>query len=265
MTTPKTFEHKGRFLKLAEYNAPSRPAPARKLSAQAPGAGKFQIGQVSLNQTDSELEIKAQISGKNIAYIFAEILLKDGEQHYGPVLREYVSADRNKETGGIVRPNWDENINLSVTLRPRLSLLTDGAHSAFAFTVPAGYGISGRRLDGQYTGAESQMRAHIAFDGDGNITEITAFKERGTRSAPRAITPKPGDTFAPFVQTLTSPAEEDGKWETTTALSTALTFGEKPFQLVDESPLPGEYLAGILIQDLDGKFSRKYASFTFGG
>jgi hypothetical protein len=57
----------------------------------------------------------------------------------------------------------------------------------------------------------------------------------------------------------TSPPTEDGKWEVATALSTLLTFREQPLQLVTESPIPGEYLAGILIQDLDRKLTRKYA------
>ncbi|MCA1899348.1 MAG: hypothetical protein LDL50_01440, partial [Chloroflexi bacterium] len=79
------------------------------------------------------------------------------------------------------------------------------------------------------------------------------------KSIPRPVTPKPGDTFAPFVQLI---ASEDGMWRNETVLSTALTFGERPFRLEKESLIPGEYLVGILAQDLDGGFTRKYASFA---
>jgi hypothetical protein len=270
MTELRTFEHKGRMLKLAAYDAPAKSIakPARKPSARrAPGAGKFEIAQLNLSQSGDELTLTTEVSGKNIAYLFAEILLKDGEQFYGPVAREYIQANRDKETGGIIRPDWDETISLSITLRPSLTLLTDGLDSAFGFCIPEGYGVSGCRLDGQYTSAEAQSRARITFDGDGKIREILAFKEQRMKrfATPHALTPKPGETFAPFVQVLTPPEREDGRWETATVLSTALTFGEQPFRLEKEALIPGKYLAGLLIQDLDGGFTRKYAPLAIGG
>jgi hypothetical protein len=182
--------------------------------------------------------------------------MKDGEAFYGPVLREYVPADSDKETGGLLRPNWDNPIRLSIPLRPNLTLLTDDVDSAFAFCIPEGYRIPGCHLDGQFTTAESQSRARLIFDGDGNVKEILAFKQQRMKSIPRPVTPKPGDTFAPFAQFITS---EDGIWKNETVLSTPLTFGDQPFRLEKESLIPGEYLVGILVQDLDGGFTRKYA------
>jgi hypothetical protein len=255
MTILKTFEHKGRALKLTAYDAPAK--PAKKPSARrAPGAGEFEITELALSKG---LMLTAEISGKHIAYLFVEILMKDEGKFYGPVLREYIPAYSDKETGGILRPDWGDTISLSLPLSPSLTLLTDGVDSAFAFCIPEGYRASDYYLDGQYTSTESQFRARITFDGDGSIKEITAFKEHRMKSTPHALTPKPGDTFAPFVQVFT---EEDGTWKTETILSTPLTFGDKPLQLLTESLIPGEYLAGILIQDLDGGFTRKYVPFT---
>jgi hypothetical protein len=255
MTILKTFEHKGRALKLASYEAPARSAPAKKPSARrAPGAGDFEISELALSDN---LTLTAHISGKHIAYVFLEILMKDGDKFYGPVLREYIPADSDKETGGIKRPDWGDTISLSIPLSPSLTLLTDGADSAFAFCIPEGYRVSDYYLDGQYTSAAegSQPRARITFDGDGKIIEILAFKQQRMKSIPRPVTPKPGDTFAPFVQVLT---EEDGSWKTETVLSTPLTFGDQPFRLEQEALIPGEYLVGILVQDLDGGLTRKY-------
>jgi len=262
MTHLKTFEHKGRALKLTAYDAPAK--PAKKPSARrAPGAGDFEISQLAF----ADNTLTAQISGKHIAYLFVEILMKDGDKFYGPVLREYVPADSDKETGGILRPDWGDPISFSIPLRPSRTLLTDGVGSAFAFTIPEGYRTQGCYLDGLLritTAAEgSQFRARITFDSDGSVKQILAreAKQQRMKSIPRPITPKPGDTFAPFVQVLT---EQDGKSlrETETVLSTALTFGEQPFRLEKESLLPGEYLAGILVQDLDGGFTRKYVPFA---
>jgi len=256
----KTFDHKGRALKLSAYDAPQKTAK-KPSSHRAPGAGQFEISQLTL----AENTLTAQISGKNIAYVFVEILMKDGEKFYGPVLREYIPADSDNETGGIKHPDWDETISLSIPLRPSLTLLTDGVDSAFAFCVPTGYGDSSCRLDGQYTSAAEgkQSRARITFDSDGSIKEILAYKEQRMKrfATPHALTPKPGDTFAPFVQVF---IEEDGKSlrETETVLSTPLTFGEQPFHLEKESPISGEYLAGILVQDLDGGLTRKYVPMS---
>jgi hypothetical protein len=260
MTILKTFEHKGRTLKLLPYDAPAK--PAKKPSARrAPGAGDFEINQLAF--VDNTLT--AQISGKHIAYLFVEILMKDGDKFYGPVLREYIPADLDKETGGILRPDWGDPISLSIPLRPSLTLLTDGVDSAFAFCIPEGYRVSGCYLDGQLTTTAegSQSRARITFDSDGTprIKEILAYKEQRMKrfATPRPVTPKPGDTFAPFVQVLT---EEDGSWKTETVLSTPLTFSDLPFRLENESLIPGEYLVGVLVQDLDGGFTRKYIPLT---
>lgn len=252
MTILKTFDHKGRALKLSAYDTPAK--PARKPSARrAPGAGDFEISQLAF----ADDTLTAQVSGKHIAYLFVEILMKDGDKFYGPVLREYIEAAWDDQTGGVLRPNWNAPISLSIPLRPSLTLLTDGVDSAFAFCIPEGYRLQGCYLDGQFTTAAegSQSRTRIVFDGDGKIIEIIAFKQQRMKSTPRPVTPKPGDTFAPFVQVLT---EEDGSWKTETALSTPLTFGDQPFRLEKESLLPGEYLVGILVQDLDGGFTRKY-------
>ncbi|MCA1899347.1 MAG: hypothetical protein LDL50_01435, partial [Chloroflexi bacterium] len=172
MTLLKTFEHKGRALKLSAYDAPAKPAKKQPVR-RAPGAGGFEVTQLAFNDNT----LTAQISGVGVAYLFAEILMKDGETCYGPVLREYILADSDKETGGILRPDWGNPIRLSIPLRPSLTLLTDGVDSAFAFCLPTGYRVSGCRLDGQFTAAESQSRARLVFDGDGNIKEILAFKQ----------------------------------------------------------------------------------------
>ena len=266
----QTFEYSGRILQLATYEPVPSPKPAKAPFVRAPGAGKFKIGQINLSATEivagEALTFTAQITGKNIAYIYTEILLKDKtlNQFYGPVAHEYIQADRDKEAGGVSHPNWSDAINLSIRLSLGLHLLTDGVNSAFAFASPEGYSILGCRLDGQYTSAEGQYRARILFDGDGNIKEILAFKEQKMKSLPHALTPKPGDTFAPFVQVLTPSisAAENEKWESATALSTPLTFSDRPFQLITEAPMPAEYLVGILIQDLDGGFTRKYVPLT---
>jgi hypothetical protein len=258
----QTFEHNGRLLQIAAYESES-PKPAKASSTRAPGAGKFEIGQINLSD---DFTLTAQVAGKNIAYIYTEVLLKDKNlnQFYGPVSRVYIQADQDKETDGINYPDWDEEINLAATLRPSLRLLTDGVDSAFCFSIPEAYENPNYRLDGLYTPADgaAPRRACITFDSNGKTKEILAFKEQGRLATPHILTPNQEDQFAPFVQILTPAVEEDGKWDVTAALSNPLTFRDQPLCIVAETPMPAEYLVGILIQDLDGKFTRKYVPLT---
>ena len=264
MTIFQTFEYNGKALQLITYE-PESSKPAKTSSVRAPGAGKFEIGQINLSD---EFTLTAQVAGKNIAYIYTEILLKDKKlnQFYGPVAREYIHADRDKETGGVSYPEWGDSIDLAVTLRPSLRLLTDGVDSAFAFAAPEAYENPNYRLEGLYTpaGGDSPRRARIIFDSNGKTKDVVAFKEQGRRSTPHTLTPEQGDQFAPFVQVLTSPTDENGKWDITTALSNPLTFREQSLRMVTESPIPAEYLIGILIQDLDGKLARNYIPLNIG-
>jgi hypothetical protein len=268
----QTFEHNGRVLQLAKYEQKSSPKP-KASSLRKPGAGKFEIGQINLSAKEivagEALTLTAQISGKNIAYIYTDILLKDKslEQFYGPVAREYIQADRSKDSRGISHPDWDEAINLSVRLSPNLRLLTDGIDSAFAFTIPEGYGNSDYWLNGLYTSSDgtSSLRARITFDNRGETKGVLGYKEQGMSSLPHELKPKQGDKFAPFVQILIPPTEENGKWETTTALSSLLTFSDQPLRIVSEVAMPAEYFVGLLIQDLDGGLARKYAPLTIRG
>ena len=266
----QTFKHNGKVLQLATYEPEASPRPAKTSSTHAPGAGKFKIGRIDLSaekiSAGEELTLTAQINGKNIAYIYSEILFQDKglNQLYGPVAREYIQAERNKESRGVSRPDWGDAINLTLRLSPGLRLLTDGVDFAFGFLLPEGYGGSDYRLDGLYTMADgaTQRRARISFDSNGQTKNIVAYKEQGSRGMPHELMPKPNDQFAPFVQILTPPADEFPTWQIATGLSTPLTFRGQPLRWVTEALMPGDYLVGLLVQDLDGNLTRQYAPLT---
>jgi len=266
----QTFDYKGKVLQLATAEAESVDKLAKSPSNKAPGIGKFEIGSINLSAkkivAGEEFTLTAQIKGKNIAYIYSEILFHDKDLHqfYGPVAREYIQADRNKESSGVSHPLWDDEINLTVRLNPSLRLLTDGADSAFGFLVPAGYGSSESHLDGLYIPVDgvAKHRAQITFDNAGKTIAVTAYKEQGRRVTPHALTFKKGGKFIPSIQILTGPAHETQNWQITKGFSTSLTFQNQPLCWIEESLMPGDYLVGLLVQDLDGGLTRKYAPLT---
>lgn len=266
----QTFEYNGRFLQLATYEPEASQKTVRVPSVQAAGAGKFEIGQIELStdkiSAGEAFTLTAQVKGKNIAYVYYEILFKDKDlnQFYGPVVREHIQADLDKATDGVSRPAWDETINLSLSLSPSLRLLTDGVDSAFGFLIPDGYGQPAYWIDGLYTSADkaTSRRARIKFDGTGTITDIVAYKQRGRTAMPHALTLELDDQFTPFVQVLNPPTDENPTWHMTTVLSTPLTFHGQPLCWIEEPLMPGDYLVGLLVQDLDGGLTRKYSPLT---
>lgn len=268
----QTFEHHGLILPIYAYDVtplltPARPAP------RAPGAGKFRVERLECSGDGEGLALTARVAGSGIAFIYTELLLKDPDagRYYGPVARAHVRAAREGGTRATAHPVWDDAVEITAEIDPGLPLLTDGTAYAFCFAVPAGYGDPGRRLEGLYApaGGATPFQAVCSFDEDGSLRGILAKKEQGRRSLPRGLTPKPGDRFTPFAQVLTPPDEDAGVgaaagWTVAAGLSAALTWGAQRLRVVTEAPLPGDYLAGLLVQDLDGRLTREYVAVALG-
>ncbi len=270
----RTFEHNGRALKVAAYEPETIATPSFfGSSVIAPGTGKFEISPLSLSAEKiapgESLTLCAQITGENIAFIYSEILLYDSEQgqFYGPMAQEYVLSGKNAEVQGVVYPVWEAEIKLAINISPSLRILSDGADSAFAFMRPEGYGQAGYQLDGLFTraGSDNRRRGRLKFGSVGEVTSMLIYKERGGRSAPHALTISSGDQFSPFVQILTCSNNEKPVWQVTRGISTGLTWRDEGFRWTEETPIPGEYLLGLVVQDLDGLRTRQYAPFTLDG
>jgi len=270
----RTIELNGRIIRLDSYEPEpvgllkmGRRRPAGEAPRRPPGAGRFEIGEIDVSLDAAGLTVRTRVSGTNIAYIFAEVLLKDVDlgRYYGPVVREHIQAAHRRETRGVERPVWDDPVECAATVQPGLRVLTDGVDSSFCFTVPEGYGSLHRRLSCLYRRARSgaPLRAALTFDPAGELAGAVAYQERRGRFLPRAFVPGPGDQVSPFVEVLMPPAgeksEDCGEWRVETALSTTLTFGDEPLHVVTEWLGPGDYIAGVVVQDLDGGFTRRYA------
>ena len=265
-----TYEHNG--LALTVTSLAEAPVSARTARTRAPGAGGFAIGEVRAALQGADVALSAGISGRNVAYVYAEALLKDpdADRYFGPVARQHVRAPRERETGGlagsgVVRPDWGTPDRRGVDLHVDLTLLSDGRDAAFCFAAPAGYNDPDRLVDGMYATAAGTMpfRARVTLGPDGGVRRVVGYKGLTRRALPRPFQPRPGDRFTPFVEVLTPapPGKGDG-WTVSRALTTPLTFGEAGLRAVTQTPLPGDYLAGFLVEDLDGGLTRKYAPFT---
>jgi hypothetical protein len=277
MEVLQTYVHKGRELHLTAYqgtahqgsaNASAAPEGTQRPAVLAPGAGHFEFGDLRAEWQEEVLVLTGRVSGHNLAYLYTEVLLKDPghDRFYGPVTREYIRAERNEGTSGITRPAWGDSVDIKVRIRPLLRLLTDGANYAFCFALAEGYTSPGYRQGGLYTpaGATEPLRALLGFSGDGNLKRAIAYAEQDRRSGPKVLTPGQGDRFVPFAQVFT-PLVTEGEWEITSAVADPLTLGSYPLRVVTERAVPGEYLVGVLAQDLDGGLFRHYVAVSLSG
>ena len=265
------YAYRGGELRLHAYEGAGGATAAgeQSLRVRAPGVGDFEFGPVEVEWQGEILEIATQVSGKNLAYLYTELLLKDEERdaYYGPVSREFVRAQTNKSVGGISHPEWGDVVEVSALLRPALRLLTNGADFSFCFALPEGYSSQGYRQGGLYTlaGETVPLRALLGFSDEGALTRAVAHRENERRTGARGragakvLTPSENDRFAPFAQVLT-PSGAGGGWDIGAALGDTLTLGSLSLRVVTEKALPGEYLVGVIAQDFDGGLQRKYTS-----
>lgn len=253
-----TFSHLGNTLTLS--NLTTLPA--------APGRGsvvfkELKLSTQNLNQQD-ELTITASIHGEKIAHIFIESFLQDQDQLFGPVYREFLIAPSTKDVKGVVYPQWENEVEISHTLKLNLPVLTNGKQYSFGFATPEKYCISDDektyRLTGAYTfaGKEDTIQARVRFDAQGNSIGITAIPEKKGVSFPKNITPKEGDTFTPLVKRFQTAGTSVSEMGDGFVLADELEMAA-PLKRLLQIPLVGKYFVGILVEDLDGNHYRQYA------
>ncbi len=260
-----TYERNGVVLTVTGYT--DAPAASRGARSRAPGAGRFDIGEITLEFEDAQAIVTARVRGGGIAFVYGDVALKDPrtDRFYGPVARGHARAETDRLSSGGLRPEWGTDFTARVALGLDMTVLSDGAGAAFCFASPEGYGSLSRRVDGvfQPSGSAQSFRARLLLDQDGGVKRLIGYKAFGRRTLPRPLLPRPGDTFTPLVEVL-SPNDGEG-WSVSGASTTPLTFSERGPVAALQPPLPGDYLAGLLVEDLDGRISRTYAPFSIGG
>lgn len=260
------WEVKIAFIEPEKANAPSSSGE----SLLIPGAGKYQINTFQLSSDQitqgDALELSIQINGENIAFLSTEIYYKDKDLdfYYGPLMQDHVRSAIEKDVNGLIHPEWDSEINLSLEIKPIIRLLTDGINAAFAFMSPGAYGFEGYQLEGLFTKKDSgnSNRARLKFDNTGEMTDKQIILEKRGRLITRDLAIKSGDMFIPAVQVLTELNFSNPKMRPLQGISNTLTKFEEPFHWVDEAALVGDYLIGLVIEDFNGDHYHHYLPFT---
>lgn len=208
------------------------------------------------------VSIEAQVSGDRVGFVYSfigrllpedDILIIEDE--------DFLFADEDTTESGVTYPLWPQDeFAVGFDWEPVVYAISDGEISIRTLFSPERYGDEPTyTVEGIYTfGNGSPDRYARLFFRDGVLAQVFGFTGTGLTGtgAPREITPQPGDQFTVLEQGyyLADDAEE----ENYSGEVGTLTFGAEPFY-IEETPAPsGNYVVGILAEDLDGNVVESY-------
>ncbi len=225
----------------------------------------LQVGPIMLSAEvaypDEPVTVEAEITGDRVGYLYSFIgrLLPEDE-----ILiiedQDYLFADEETTVGGVTYPKWPKGaFTAGFEWAPVVYAISDGTTSIRTLFSPETYGEEPTyTVDGIYRFLDGspERYARLFFKG-GEMTQVFGFlgPNNDGVGAPREITPQPGDAFIVLEQgwNLGDTGDEDYSGESGT-----LTFGNEPF-FIEETPAPsGNYIVGIIAEDLDGNQEVSY-------
>lgn len=216
---------------------------------------------------DDTVLLSTQITGEEIGYIYIEVSRYDEESDaYIVEDMDYIAADDTVEFEGIYYPAWtaEDLEDFIFEWSPTIYALSDGETEAFALFEPAVYGAGDEDgeydVRGIYTFADSgeERYATMKFNSVLEYKGLLTFTGADGTGAPRAMNPRPGDTFTIIEQWYE--LDDDGEWVVNDYLGDVLTFGDTPFTVTAYEGYAGEYSLGIIVSDLLDNTVAEYAT-----
>ncbi len=255
--------------------AAAESAPAADVEVAAPGAGEITIAELSVSADeigpDDSLTLSTTITGSNIGYIYYYVsYYSEEDDSYLTADMDFINADETRESGGIYYPDWGDEGELALAFdwEPTLYYMSDGneENDQFAFFEPEVYGVDDASTTyivyGVYKSAQdgSEIDAVIRFGGDGKMRNIFGFNGQNGAGAPREITPKPGDTFTITEQWLDFDVNPDGEF--VDYQGGTMTFGKQGFEMTPYYAYSGNYVLGVIVEDLNGNRTESFVEVT---
>ncbi|MCB0164930.1 MAG: hypothetical protein KDI79_11930, partial [Anaerolineae bacterium] len=248
---------------------PDQPAAVPVAPEAGRSSGRLEITPLALSAEfatpDAPVTISADISGDRLAYIYTFIgrflprqdvlLIED---------MDYLIADDTQEIGGIAYPDWsEEGVSVAYEWQPVIYAISNGTDATKALFRPQAYDPESPTfaVEGIYTfGQSEQQRYAKMFFRDGVMSGIYSFGGSLTAAvgAPREITPQIGDTFTVLERGDDLSLDGEAGRESYVAPGQTLTFEGDPF-VIETTPAPsGNYVVGLIAEDLDGQTYEQY-------
>jgi len=244
-------------------------AIAEDTQIEAPGAGKIEISGLGASAEEMKagetVTIKGKVKGDNIGYIYLYTIYYDQESDsFVTTDFSYLLSEESKAVGGVTYPNWGDTgeVDIEFEWQPTIYYLNDGKNRQFAVFESEIYGRTEKENSyivwGTYkeAGSEEGRDAFIRFDGEGNFAGLLVFSGEEAKT-PREVTMKKGDTFTITEEWLEYDKNPDGEFKYYDG--GVLTYGDQPFTMEwDEKPIPGQYVLGVIVEDLDGNSTEEF-------
>ena len=239
---------------------------------RAPGTGQIEISAISLSDTEtapgSPVTISADIGGENIGYVKLFVGYWDAASRSVFVAdMDYLESSDTREIDGVFYPVWPaQAFALEYSWEPVVFSISDGTDSVVALFKPQSYGDTWEEatypVDGKYTYADEGQTVYARlYFSNGLLRHVYGFTGSGSTGAPREIIPSTGDTFTVLEQWLDLDAS--GKVsQSATQDGGTLTFGDNMFTWEEVYAAPGEYIVGLVVEDLDGNATQSLTQIT---
>ena len=243
------------------------------LAILSPGASTLSVANLKLSakkiaQTGT-VKVSTSVNGDQIGFIyfFTGFYNPDDDSILVADI-DYVDAGQTRQENEVFYPDWGEDrpVAIDYDWTPVRFGISDGTTTKFALFEPSDYGAANDSftyvVHGRYTFVDGGTRQAQLFFKDNALIKVLGFSSQGQASAPRVITPQPGDTFTVENQRILLHSDTNAPKEYITEVGDTLTFGDQPFTM-EELPAPaGSYVLGVQAEDMDGNLYDAYTNVT---
>jgi Clostripain family len=214
---------------------------------------------------DKPMTLTATVAGDDTAYVSYFVgAIDPADPHTIQVQTlDYIYPPGATLHGDI--PSWHDGDAVRLAWKASSWYLSNGADVVLAPFAPVDYGSSIYSVDGTYTARKTGKRTPVSIEfavtqGRGTLQHIWAFdKGGGDNPRPRELKPRAGDTFTPDLLSYTANADD---FEEQTQGGAPLTFGAEPlFAFTGDAP-GGEYVIGLMVENIAGDISDQYADVS---
>jgi hypothetical protein len=264
------FHYTGKTFEAAAHQAT---VPEPSATVTAPGAGKIELTPIQLSDTTAApgrpVVLSTDVSGDNLGYMF--LFAGYYDQQANSIFladMDYLDSGLTRDVNGVHYPVWpDGGFTMEFEWEPLMFAISDGsgAKPVTALLMPVTFGATAEEavyaVDGTYTFASGESRAARLYFSNGLLNQVFTFTGDGTAGAPSEVYPQTGDSFTVKEQWLDLDAQGNVVRQATEAGAT-LTFNDQMFSYLELDAAVGEYIVGLIAEDLDGNRTEVYATVT---
>jgi hypothetical protein len=214
---------------------------------------------------DEPINLQATISGDDTAYVYyfvGQVAPAD------PNTVQILSMDYLYPPGAALNdaiPSWSSGDSVQLTWRSSSWYISNGTDVVLAPFTPIDYGSSTYSVDGTYTTRKTGKSFPVSIEfvvmqDRGTLQHVWAFdKNGGDNPRPRELKPRAGDTFTPDITAYTTNSDDA---EDRTTAGDPITFGTAPMTAFEGDAPSGDYVIGLMVENLAGDVNDQYSDVT---